>query len=246
MIMHLKVYCQNIENTWYHGKSSDLVVYHGLTDSFVNKLPAFYEYLSDHEKSRAESFRQECDYRCFVSVHALLRIELSKLLGTKAKSIRIGQSEYGKPFISDMDLPFSLSRTKNLFAFVVGRSNQFLGIDIEQIKPDIDFISISRNYFSIKEQQLILSFNNIADQKRTFFEIWTRKEALLKAIGVGINTELSKVQVLEGGNMLDIEGVQTNSHSFKIATTMKKGALISIASSFDFVPEFKNLSFILS
>lgn len=244
--MNFKVYCQNIENPWDQGKSGNLIVYHGLSDSFVNKLSLFYEYLSDQEKSKAERFKSESDYNCFVSVHALLRVELSKLLGAKAKSIKINESEFGKPYICGTDLPFSLSRTKNLFAFVVGHSKQFLGIDIEQIKPEIDFLTISHNYFNVREQKLILSFNDIADQKRTFFEIWTRKEALLKAIGIGINTELSKVPVLDGGNMCDLECVQNCTHSFKIATAIKKEALISIASSVDFIPEFKNLSFILS
>jgi len=179
-------------------------------------------------------------------VHALLRIELSKHLNTKARSIEIRESGNGKPFIPGKDLPFSLSRTKNLFAFVVGHSNQFLGVDIEQIKPEIDFINISRNYYGANEQKLILSFNNIADQKRTFFEIWTRKEALLKALGIGIITELSKAQVLEGKNIVEIKEVHINDHLFKITTTLRKEALISIASSIDFVPEFKNLSFILS
>jgi len=243
--MHFNVYCQNIENTSSNGKPVDLMVYYGLTESFVNKLPVFYEYLSDHEKSKADRFKYVSDYRCYVSVHALLRIELSKILKVKPKSLKIEESENGKPIIPDIDLPISLSRTKNLFAFVVGHSNQYLGIDIEQIKPEIDFINISRNYFSIKEQQLILSYTNAEDQKRTFFELWTRKEALLKAIGIGLNAELSKVQVLEGGNTVDIEGVEIKNHSFKIATRLKKEALISIASSTDFVPEFKNLSFIL-
>lgn len=244
--MHFKVYCGNIENIQHPGRSGNLVIYHGSADSFVNKLTSFYEDLSEQEKTRADRFRHECDYRCYVSVHALLRIELSKLLGTKARSIIIGVSEYGKPFIKGIDLPFSLSRTGNLFAFVVGHSNQFIGIDIEQIKPKIDYIGISRDYFSADEQQLILSFKNVSDQKRTFFELWTRKEAFLKAIGVGINADLSKVQVLEGGNILTITGVQIDNHVFKVATATKKEALISVASSVDFIPEFKNLSFILS
>ena len=240
--MLLKVYCQNFKNTWFHGISSDLDVFYGIADSFVNTVPVFYNYLSDYEKARADRFRYEADYNCYVSVHALLRIELSKLLRTKARSIRIKESKNGKPFTTGGDLPFSLSRTNNLFAFVIGRSNQFLGIDIEQIKPGIDFTNISRNYFSIKEQQLILFFDKIADQNRAFFEIWTRKEALLKAIGVGINTELSKVQVLEGGNHIDIAGVKINADSFKITTIMNNRALISIASSLDFAPKLKDLS----
>jgi 4'-phosphopantetheinyl transferase len=240
--MHLQVYCQNIKNHRFQGRSSDLEVYYGIADSFVNMVPIFYNYLSDYEKARADRFKHESDYNCYISIHALLRIELSKLLRTKAKSIRIEESENGKPFTSGVDLPFSLSRTKNIFAFVIGQSNQLFGIDIEQIKPGIDFTNISREYFSIKEQQLIFSFDRIADQNRTFFEIWTRKEALLKAIGTGINTELCKVQVLEGENHIDIEGVQINANSFKIATIMNKRALISIASSIDFAPRFKDLS----
>jgi 4'-phosphopantetheinyl transferase len=243
--MPFKVYCQNLQNTSDRMKSGDLVVYHGLADCFVNKLSAFYDHLSDYEQTKADRFKHEADYSCYVTVHALLRIELSKLLGKKAKSISLGESEHGKPFVPGLDLPFSISRTRNLFAFAVGHSNQFLGVDIEQIKPEIDITNISRNYFSDKEQQLISSLKNSDDQKRTFFEIWTRKEALLKAIGIGINTELHKVQVLEGGNMLEIEGAPVDTHSFKIATALKKEALISVASSTDFVPEFKNLSFVL-
>ncbi|HBH83008.1 MAG: hypothetical protein A2X04_06115 [Bacteroidetes bacterium GWF2_41_9] len=244
--MHLKVYCQNIEDPLSSGLSGDLEVYHGSADSFVNRLSGFYDLLSDNEKSRADRFKHSTDYDCYVSVHALLRIELSRILGIKARSIKIGTAETGKPFIQGVDRSFSLSRTKNLFAFVIGNGNQYMGIDIEQIKPEIDFKNISRNYFSVNEQQLILSFNNISDQKRTFFEIWTRKEALLKAIGIGISNDLVKVQVLDGENVLDLVGKQLSNHVFKIDTVRKKEAIISIASSIDFIPKFKNLSFILS
>lgn len=240
--MHFKVYCQNIQNTWFRDRIKDIDIYFGNTDSFLNDVTVFYNFLSDSEKARANRFKYESDYNCYVSVHALLRIELSKFLGTEANSFRIDEAKNGKPFIPGVDLPFSISRTKNLFVFVIGRSGQFLGIDIEQIKPEIDLNDISRNYFSIKEQQLILSFDRIVDQNRTFFEIWTRKEALLKAVGIGINTNLSNIQVLEGENSIDIEGVQINAGSFKIMTVMINGALISIASSNDFVPNFQVLS----
>lgn len=229
----------------YNGRSGNLIVYYGSADSFVYQFPVLTEYLSESESVRAERFTHSSDYKCYVAVHALLRIELSKLMGIKAKSVSIAVSETGKPFIPDSDMTFSLSRTKNMFAFVIGRDDQCLGIDIEQIKPEIDFKNISFNYFSVEEHRSILSFKDIADQKRTFFEIWTRKEALLKALGVGINIDLVKVHVLEGENVLDLLGKQNNHHSFKIHTVRKKEAIISIASSTDFVPEFKNLSFVL-
>jgi len=47
---------------------------------------------------------------------------------------------------------------------------------------------------------------------------------------------------LEGENSIDIEGVQINAGSFRIMTVMINSALISIASSNDFVPNFQVLS----
>lgn len=246
MGIHLKVYCQNFEDSVNHKRSGNLIVYHGFADSFVYELPTFFDYLSAGESARADRFKHVSDYNCYVAVHGLLRIELSKRIGIKARLLKIAETDTGKPFLPDYDLTFSLSRTKNMFAFVIGKKDQILGIDIEQIKPEIDFKSIAMTYFGPEEQQSILSSKNIEDQKRTFFEIWTRKEALLKALGVGLNTDLVKVHVLEGENVLDLLGKQNCYHSFKIDTVRKKEAIISIASSTDFVPDFINLSFVLS
>lgn len=244
--MLFKIHCQNIGNAWENTKPGNLVIYHGTADSFENKITSYYEFLSENEKSRADRFMHESDYKCYVLVHALLRIELSKLLGIQARTIVIAVSEYGKPFIRGIDLPFSISRTRNQFAFAFGNSRQYLGIDIEQINPEIDFTSISSNYFTVKEQRLILSGAEPNEQKRTFYELWTRKEALLKAIGIGIGIGLSRVPVLEGVNVPDLKGVLLNCHMFKIATAMKTDTLISIASSSDFCPEFKSLSYELN
>ena len=60
----------------------------------------------------------------------------------------------------------------------------------------------------------------------------------MKAIGIGIDTELSNVEVLEGENIIKIEDLQINSDTFKILTIMNDNSLISIASSNDCVPNF--------
>ena len=240
--MKLRVYCENIKNYRINGDKIGLEVYYGLADSHLNMLPLLYNLLSDSEKKRADHFRFESDFSGYVSVHALLRMELSRLIKKDAKEIRIEQDINGKPFIPDMNLPFNLSRTEKIFAFVIGRETQFLGVDIEQIKPDIDYTGISKNFFSLKEQQLIYLTDRVDDRRSTFYEIWTRKEALLKAIGVGITTELKKVQVLQGRNQIDIPGIRINTDTFRIETAMKDSTLISIASSKDFVPRFNYIS----
>jgi 4'-phosphopantetheinyl transferase len=239
--MHFKVYCQKTQENCQSSRHDDLHVYYGACDNFENNIPKLYSYLSDKEKIRANRFKFKLDFDCYVSSHALLRAELSKLLGVKAKSVKIEESVNGKPFTSGTALPFSLSRSKNLFIFAIGWGDQLVGVDIEQIKTRINFLDITRDYFSFNEQQSISSFKNTDDQNRTFFEIWTRKEALLKAVGIGINTELSKVQVLEGENHIAIQGVQSNYDKFFLSTIMINGAIISIASSEDFCPALINL-----
>jgi 4'-phosphopantetheinyl transferase len=240
--MQLKVFCQNINDISRNYLGKDLDIYFGKADSFLNNVQVFYNLLSDSEKALANRFKHDNDFICFISAHALLRIEISKLLKVKAGSIVFDKSENGKPIISGIDLPFSLSRNKNYFAFTIGRSSQYLGIDIEQTQLDHNIRAISRNYYSFKEQQLIYKCVANADQSLTFLELWTRKEALLKAVGIGINTNLTNVQVLEGENIISIEELQINSDSFKILTILINSVLISIASSYDFVPNFQILS----
>ena len=119
--MNFKVYCKNIKDTWSQKRGGDLNIYYGRVDDFLNKIPEFYNYLSENEKTRANRFKFDSDFHCYVSVHALLRIELSKFLNMNPESIKIEESGEGKPYLSEADLPFSLSRNKYVFSFVIGR-----------------------------------------------------------------------------------------------------------------------------
>lgn len=107
------------------------------------------------------------------------------------------EDEYGKPWLSvsgqqssvsgqQAAICFSLSHTKNAIAVALDR--QPVGIDVETI-VSADRISdphfLSRT-MSAQEQQLIRAAANPCLQ---FTELWTKKEALVKAIGTGINLD---------------------------------------------------------
>ncbi len=237
--MQFKVYCKNINDILIQKNGNTNHIYYGSSDSYTELMPEFYNILSDFEKERVDRFKNKPIIECYITAHALLRLKLSEYLNTDPRSVKIEIAEGGKPFVAGVDLPFSISRNKNLFTFVIGESSQLLGIDIEKIVPDFDIRNISRNYFSIKEHKFIFAFGSKNDQERSFFEIWTRKEALLKAIGIGMITDLSKVQVLEGENLIDIDELLSDPGSFHVATIMINGTLISIASSSDLLPGIK-------
>jgi phosphopantetheinyl transferase len=240
--MRFKIVCLNFDEALLKPVNWNLNVYCGNSEQLAGKIPLLLSLLSESEKARASRFRLKTDFNCYVSVHGLLRIELSKLLNKDPRSIVFSEQKNGKPFIPGSDLPFNLSRSKTEFTFVIGEPGQFIGIDIERIKPGIDIKAISKNYFNVKEQDLISSCENTEDQNLVFFKLWTRKEAILKAIGTGISAGLSNVLVLDGVNQTDIEDYSLPVNEFRISTTLRNNTLISIASSVDFIPRFNQLA----
>jgi 4'-phosphopantetheinyl transferase len=97
---------------------------------------------------------------------------------------------YQKPFIPGWDF-FNISHSGQLV--VVARSDNPVGVDVEQI-TSIDYNEIGQN-FHPAEHTYILSAEN---PQTAFFDIWTKKEAFLKAVGIGLSDNLSKVNCLYG------------------------------------------------
>jgi len=240
--MIVKVENRNISDTSSQNGKPAQNVYYGVADNFLNDMPALYKWLSDEEKKKADRFRLESDYLCFVSAHAFLRTELSKKLGLSPEKITITQVDHGKPYLLGRDVQFSLSRSKRLFVFTISNSDQLTGIDIEKLNLNFDIDEISKRHYSLQERTDVFSFVKRSDQQRSFFEIWTRKEALLKAIGIGINTDLRKVQVIEGTNKFYIEGVKPDFNRFYAKTFALDEAVISVVSTADFLPCLVDLS----
>ena len=92
-------------------------------------------------------------------------------------------NEYGKP-LSD-DIYFNISHSKGYVAFV--KDSLPIGIDIEKIRE--------------VEQRLIGYISNDSEKEyikddKSFFEIWTNKESLSKAIGVGVFTNIKDIPSL--------------------------------------------------
>lgn len=95
-------------------------------------------------------------------------------------------SETGKPYLKNSRMCISKSDTKNYIAVAV--SDTDIGIDIEEASRRADIQALSSRFFCSEEQEYIASQN---DMHRAFLKIWTRKEALLKADGIGIRVELN-------------------------------------------------------
>jgi 4'-phosphopantetheinyl transferase len=144
--------------------------------------------LSVEERNRRGRFRFATDRRDYTLAHDLLRRTLSRYANVLPADWRFRTSEYGKPSIETRDpkiraLSFSLSSTRGWVACAIG-SNALVGVDVERIELSHPVQDIADRYFSEKEAAWLRQSSGGLRSTR-FAELWTLKEAFLKASGVG-------------------------------------------------------------
>jgi len=145
---------------------------------------------AEHEK--AGRFAFERDRRHYIAAHALLRVMLSSFVPIPPRRWRFKTGPFGRPEIeptfTTVPLRFNLSHTRGLVACCVTLRRD-VGLDVEAVDrpvPDINEIAM---YFTQMEQVLLRS-SVPARRHQLFFELWTLKEAYVKAIGKGLTLPL--------------------------------------------------------
>lgn len=135
--------------------------------------------LSAPEQTQAARFVFEVHRTRYVKSHSALREILIRTLG---ENPHFSATDKGKPYLKDFpQLEFNLSHAEN--AAVIGLSlNTPVGVDVEYIKTNHDYIGIAERFFAPSEFETLKS----KPSPETFYTLWTRKEAYLKCIGEGI------------------------------------------------------------
>jgi 4'-phosphopantetheinyl transferase len=187
------------------------------------------EMLSREEQSRADSFLVEDHRRDYVVAHLALRILLGRRLGVSPEQVKFLEGSFAasgmhgkssgrsKPALmlgttavaaldprsgNSPDLRFNLSHTRGsaVIGLACGRE---LGVDIERQRPMGDLDAIASSVMSAKERMAWRTISE-KDQECAFYRLWTRKEAYLKAIGLGLFRSLQAVTVPVMAQALDI------------------------------------------
>ena len=151
-------------------------------------LPSPTADLDDVERSRAVAFVDPANGRRYAAAHVGLRRILAAYLGLAPGEVPIGRSAAGKPHIANgrdgSHLAFNLSHSGELVAVAVAREGE-IGVDVELKRPLDDLDGLSRMVLAPGEAAEMAA---LATDERldAFYDIWTRKEALLKAMGSGL------------------------------------------------------------
>lgn len=147
--------------------------------------------LSNDEHLRANKFYFEIDKKKFIIYRGALRNLLARYLGVLPNEIHFDYNKFGKPYLKEYNLYFNLSHSGDYAICAITKNND-IGIDVEIIKDDFDYLSIAKEFFSHHEyHQLLNTAEN--EQAFNFFQYWTRKEAILKAIGLGLSFPLNEI-----------------------------------------------------
>ncbi len=160
----------------------------------ISSLDHHWNLLSRDEQERANRYRFDKDRVCFALTRISLRLLLAAKLDTVPQQLRFAASQFGKPYVADSHgLNFNVSHSGN-FALIGVARNRPIGVDIEQIRDNIDAHDLAQIFFSEAEAAFLLQFGE-HERRQAFYQIWTCKEALLKGYGLGITEYLKDFSV---------------------------------------------------
>lgn len=161
-------------------------------------LSRLCEVLSVDEISRANQFHREVDHNRFIAARGLLRIILSRYISRDAANIAFSYSKFGKPYIASTsnasELTFNIAHSANLAVYAITRKRK-IGVDLEKVQAKFGGNEIAETVFSANEIAHLRSLSS-QEQDSAFFKGWTRKEAILKAMGTGLSQPLNQYEVM--------------------------------------------------
>ncbi|MCK2094992.1 4'-phosphopantetheinyl transferase family protein [Thauera aromatica] len=171
-------------------RSRPLIVAARLDDA---SLPPTLPLLSAEENHRSLRFRFPEDRKSYVTAHVLKRLLLQHATRLPMSALHFRATPAGKPFLAGSDLDFSLSHTRGLVAVALSWCSP-IGVDAETLasalEPGAELLDLG--ILSSAELDSVTRSN---DPSRTFLRLWTAKEAVSKAAGLGLSMPFAEIAI---------------------------------------------------
>jgi 4'-phosphopantetheinyl transferase len=144
--------------------------------------------ISTDEADRAARFRQPRDRRRYVVHRAQTRTILAACVGERPEKLGFKYGQHGKPSLparsGGPDVRFNMSRSSEVGLLALQRDFD-VGVDIEHVRPYPVALDIAERFFAVEENTRLRALPR-AEVDAAFFSYWTRKEAIVKAMGRGL------------------------------------------------------------
>ena len=149
--------------------------------------------LSPEERARAIRLRFDRDRAPYILAHALWRVSLAICLGTDVTRIRLISTVTGQPRLPGTAFATSLSHSGCWVAIAICTGDT-VGVDIERTPPRTALETLVPIICTPAEIADLAPLS-APEREAALLALWTRKEALLKAFGVGLNVDPSRLSV---------------------------------------------------
>ena len=173
-----------------------VVLYVDLAPDTVREAEAA-AWLDDEERQRCHRFLYDGPRRRFALCRAALRAVLCDRLGCRNEQLAFGAFELGKPFavlggeMAPVSFNVSHSGDHGLIAYA---SEGWLGVDIEERVARADLDGLMESALSPVERAELDSGSEL-HRLNGFLKLWTIKEAIIKAVGLGVAIDMAELEV---------------------------------------------------
>ena len=190
---------ETVANSWLSPfrEVGSVVVLHVDLSRDADREAVATTWLDDEERQRYSRFLYDGPRRRFALCRAALRAVLCNRLGCRNGQLSFGAFEFGKPFavllgeMAPVSFNVSHSGDHGLIAYA---PDGWLGVDIEERTARRSLNDLMETALSTLERDELASCNE-QHKLHGFLKLWTIKEALIKAVGLGIAIGMSEVEV---------------------------------------------------
>ncbi|RZM22719.1 MAG: 4'-phosphopantetheinyl transferase superfamily protein [Pedobacter sp.] len=189
----------------YDEIAGDTIIWKVNVPELISVCKAQYLYLLNAtEISRIDQFKCLAEKDRYIVARVALRIILSRYTNIKPEEILFQLSKNGKPELATGP-HFNLSHSGSFVLIACSASP--VGIDVEYYDNDFQYNDILDSCFSRLEQEVML---HSEDPLRSFLQSWTRKEALLKREGRGIEDDITEVSIADRPGLCNLHIDETH------------------------------------
>ena len=187
---------------------------------FANDQAADAAWLSPDETAQAARFATRAHRDAYVVQHAMVRGLLARYLELEPDAVAFERGPHGKPHVAG--LWHNLAHAEDVALLAVALDGE-LGVDLERYDAAIDPAKLARFVLAPAEAHCV--------DRRSFLRVWCRKEACLKATGVGLLDDLTSIAVLDDvvaldGTTVHIQDLALDTdHAAALATSQRCDAI---------------------
>ena len=165
------------------------------TCSLMEFVSRNQQLLVPQDHRRAEKFNHLQARLRFQAGRILLRYLFAELCGQAI--ITISLTALGKPFVEGGAYTFNISHADEYVGVAIA-SGAAVGVDLESRLRKNNVMHIAAKYFTLQENR---DMRLSSDPQKYFYQLWTLKEAYIKAIGTGLRKPLSEIAFSIQGNI---------------------------------------------